>query len=122
MKQTEKAWKRKATVKAKLQWKRSRYNGHDNTYKSRQAYFRYNKVSTYNVDRYKFNNRYDGGTEADDIPSDIPPRQLQEVAINYYKTKVVVNTAQAKVIELTTAQHSSGDRAAFIQWKTQRRM
>lgn len=63
-------------------------------------------VSTYNIDRYKSNNRYDGGTEADDIPSDIPLRQLQEVAINYYKTKVVVTTAQTKVIELTTAQHT----------------
>lgn len=66
--------------------------------------------------------RHNGGTEADDIPSDILPQQLQDVAINYYKSKVVVSAAQANVIELTTAQHSCGDEAALIKWKTERRM
>ena len=33
------------------------------------------------------------GTEADDVPSDILPQQLQDLAINYYKTKVVVSAA-----------------------------
>ena len=46
--------------------------------------------------------RYDGGFDAADIPTDMPPDQLKQLMVTTYKTEVVVDEKKATRIPLLT--------------------
>jgi len=95
--------KRKSSLPAKQQRKKSRQTSADNSLSSRRSY-----------------SRYDGGPNATDVIQDIPPQHLQDMMITFYRTKVVVSEAHSKQLQLITMQHQYDDMACGI-WKAERR-
>ena len=103
-KEVEKDRKRKSSLPAKQQRKKSRQTSTENNLSSRRSY-----------------SRYDGGPNATDVSLDIPPHHLQDLIVSFYKTKVVLTEQRAKQLELLTMQHGC-DEAAYSIWRAERRL
>jgi len=64
--------------------------------------------------------RHDGGPDAADIPTDIPPDQLKQLMVTTYKTEAVVEKTIANRIQLLTMnEHDNED--ALTVWLCERR-
>ena len=96
--------KRKSSLPAKQQHKKSRQASVDNSLSSRSSY-----------------SRYDGGPNATDVPQDFPPNHLQDLMISFYKIKIIVTQQRAKEIQLLTMQQRHDEVACSI-WKAERRL
>ena len=96
--------KRKSSLPAKQQRKKSRQASVDNSLSSRSSY-----------------SRYDGGPNATDVPQDVPPNHLQDLMVNFYKIKVIVTQQRGKEIQLLTMQQGHDEVACSI-WKAERRL
>ena len=75
----------------------------DNTLQSRRSY-----------------SRYDGGQDAEDVNTDLPPSFLQDNMLQYYGTNVKVSDQRAKDIEMMTRQQGTDETSANI-WLAERR-
>ena len=64
--------------------------------------------------------RHDG-SNVDDISTDLPTCDLQDLMVSYYKANIVVNDSRAAYIQLTTLKHSSDNKASIL-WKEERRL
>ena len=64
--------------------------------------------------------RHDGGPDAVDIPTDIPPDQLKQLMVTTYKTEVVVDEMKANRIQLLT-MNEHDDEDASTAWRCERR-
>ena len=97
---TEQDCKRKATEKSKVQGKKAKYSSAavDNSITSRRAY-------TPGKQKYDihciltFNYRYDSGPNADDVPSHLPPNQLQDLVVNFYRSNIFINSDKMREIQ-----------------------
>ena len=74
---------KKSTPHAKTMRKLRKGSNSDNTLQSRQRY-----------------SRYDGGQDAEDVNTDLPPSFLQDNMLQYYGTNVKVSDQRAKDIEM----------------------
>ena len=88
--------KRKASEQTKQQRKKAKFTKIDNNAKARRAYSRHN------------------GNDVDDICTDLPACDLQDLMISYYKANVVVNESKAAYIQLTTMKHSSDNKTSIL--------
>ena len=61
------------------------------------------------------------GSIVDDISTDLPTCDLQDLMVSYYKANIVVNDSRAAYIQLTTMKHSSDNKASIL-WKEERRL
>ena len=93
---------RKATEKAKEQWRKSKYAGKEISQQTRKAY-----------------NRYDNGSCPDDVVEDVAISRLpKKVMDGFYATKVVITPQEANEIERETRdQHPASD-----SWERERRV
>ena len=64
--------------------------------------------------------RHDGGQNADDINSDLPPEYLTELMTAFYDTHVKVSKQKAEEIEMLTRNQGSDENSANI-WMAERR-
>jgi len=103
-KQTNSDRKRKASEEAKQQRKKAKFTSSDDDVNSRRAY-----------------SRHDGTVEVDDVPADLPPSDLQDLMIRYYRANVMINETKARSIQLTTTKHSSDSRSLAL-WNEERRL
>ena len=97
-KQTNSDRKRKASEEAKQQRKKAKFASSDDDVNSRRAY-----------------SRHDGTVEVDDVPADLPPSDLQDLMIRYYRANVMINETKARSIQLTTTKHSSNSRSSALR-------
>ena len=65
--------------------------------------------------------RYDGGLNADDVPSNLPPNQLQDLALNFYRSNIMINSDKIQQIQLLTSNQADDEAASGI-WKSERRL
>ena len=65
--------------------------------------------------------KYDGGPDAEDVPGDLPATQLQDLIVNFYRSKIMITTTNMKEIQSLTSKHSD-DEAALAIWKSERRL
>ena len=79
--------------------RRSKYAPTDDTAAARSAY-----------------SRHDGGTTPKEVTDDIPPEQLEQLKMSFYRTKVVVTEQEVMEIE-----ESTRDQAENIRWLVERR-
>ena len=64
--------------------------------------------------------RYDGGPDAEDIPTNIPPDQLKQFMVTTYKTEIAVDERKANKIQPLT-MHQQDDEDASTDWYSERR-
>ena len=88
---------KKSTPHAKTMRKLRKGSNSDNTLQSRRSY-----------------SRYDGGQDADDVNTDLPPTFLQDNMLQYYGTNVKVSDQRAKDIEMMTRQQGTDETSANI--------
>jgi len=88
---------------AKQQHKKSCQTSADNNLSSMRSY-----------------SHYDGGPNTADVIQNIPSQHLQDLIITFYQTKVVVNEAHSKQLQLITMQHLYDGMARGI-WKAEKR-
>lgn len=91
--------KRKNTEAAKETRRRSKFAQGDNTAAARSAY-----------------SRHDNGLTPEEVDDDVPPEHLEQMKIDFYKTKVVVTKDEAMEIETCTRDQSDS-----MQWLVERR-
>ena len=102
--QTENDRKRKASTEAKQQRKKAKLTTKaDNNVNAKRAYSRHD------------------GSNVDDISTDLPTCDLQDLMVSYYKANIVVNDSRAAYIQLTTMKHGSDNKASIL-WKEERRL
>ena len=65
--------------------------------------------------------RHDGEIEVDDVPSNLPGSQLQELSLQFYRTKIYITSIAMKRVELLTSRQGSDETATAI-WKVERRL
>ena len=95
--QTENDRKRKANTEAKQQRKKAKLTTKaDNNVNAKRAYSRHD------------------GSNVDDISTDLPTCDLQDLMVSYYKANIVVNDSRAAYIQLTTMKHSSDNKASIL--------
>ena len=104
LKQTNNDRKRKASEEVKQQRKKAKFTSNDDSVNSRRAY-----------------SRHDGIVEVDDVHADLPPSDLQDLMVCYYRANVMVNESKATSIQLTTMKHSSDSRSSAL-WNEERRL
>ena len=68
-----------------------------------------------------YNYRYDGGPNADDVPSHLPPNQLQDLVVNFYRSNIIITTDKMREIQSLTSKQGD-DEAASAIWKCERRL
>ena len=95
--QTENDRKREASTEAKQERKKAKLTTKaDNDMNTKRAYSRHN------------------GSNVDDICTDLPTCDLQDLMVSYYKANIVVNDSRAAYIQLTTKKHSSDNKASIL--------
>ena len=104
LKQTNNDRKRKASEVVKQQRKKAKFTSNDDNVNSRRAY-----------------NRHDGIVEVDDVHADLPPSDLQDLMVCYYRANVMINESKATSIQLPTMKHSSDSKSSAL-WNEERRL
>ena len=99
VKRVEKDRKRKATEKAKVSRRQSKYMRMDDSIAARKAY-----------------SRHDEGITPDEISDDIPEEHLKQLMAGFYSTKIVVTKEKAEEIEQQTRNQADNE-----QWMIERR-
>lgn len=94
---------KKATVEAKQTRKLNKKQSSDNSVQSRRDY-----------------SRYDGGRNADDVDTDLPPEFLKENVLQFYNTYLNISEAEVKNIEVLTRSQGLDDTSSHI-WLAERR-
>ena len=94
---------KKATVEAKQTRKLNKKQSSDNLVQSRRDY-----------------SRYDGGRNADDVDTDLPPEVLKENVLQFYNTYLKISEAEVKNIEVLTRSQGLDDTSNHI-WLAERR-
>lgn len=65
--------------------------------------------------------RYDGGPDAEDVPSNLPPSQLQDLIVNFFKSNIMITSDKMKEIQSLTCEQGDNEAASVI-WKSERRL
>ena len=103
-KQTTHDRKRKASETVKEYQRKRKFTSNDDDINSRRAY-----------------SKHDGIIEVDNVHTDLPLSDLQDLMGCYYRSNVVVTESTAASILLTTIKHSSDGRSLAL-WKEQRQL
>jgi len=65
--------------------------------------------------------RYDGGPDAEDVPTNLPPSQFQDLIVNFYRGNIMITADKMKEIQLLTSKQGDSKAASAI-WKSERRL